>query len=201
VSTPCHRQLQKVFSYSRIIYLVNSHSHPCSCLPVPVVHSVPSILCSPYSFTHSISLPVSSTVYSMSPTISKSVLAVASFLLSKAPFTAPYRCLPVTFPSKHHVHRVPQPRFPILLAFLCHLLSTPCHRQFQKVFSESLAFLHSKVPITSRGRRLPVTFPSKHHVHRVPQPRFPILLAFLCRRQSTPCRQLQNVLGSHQLFT
>jgi hypothetical protein len=192
VSSPWHRQLQKVFSYSRIIYIVNPHSRPCSCLAAALAVSVPSILCSPSSFphsisspvsspiysisafsfpprkcqisqfprsvlsrhfcfklpcplhspssfTHSISLPVPSTVYSVSST-SKCTFLVPGLLLSKVPITALYRCLPDSFPSKHHVHCICRPRFPILLALQSDPVSTPCHRQLQKVFSKSLAF-------------------------------------------------------------
>jgi hypothetical protein len=71
------------FSCPWPFYLVNPHSRPTPGLPAALAFSTVSTLCSSSSFPHSIGLPVSSSVYSMSTTL-KSLFLVLAFLLSKA---------------------------------------------------------------------------------------------------------------------
>jgi hypothetical protein len=167
------------FSTSKSLFIVPHHllSKIAIMLPSPVLSphlhfKPPCSLYSPSSFPHSISLPVSSTVYSMSPTTSKCVFRVPGLLLAKSPLTALYRGLPVTFPSRHHVHCVPRLRLSFLLASLSHPQSTPWHRINFKMYLAVASFLLSKVKPQSRfrPRYFPDSSTSSHHVHRLPHP-------------------------------
>jgi hypothetical protein len=136
----------------------------------------------------------------MSPTTPKCVFVFPDLLLSKSPFTALYRCLPVTFASSCHVYCIRHLRFPILSARQCRRPSTPC-RQLQNHFSYTPDLLLSKSPFTALYRCLPDTFPSRQLVHCVRRLPLPILLAFQCRRPSTPCRRhLFKVLSYSRIF-